>query len=399
MSKDKTIRPAQGNDPARAAVETGAVKAPGKAPEAGETQVAKAPTGRAAAGNSTAAVDATVKGREQQQQMLQFVEGRLANVSSVQQREIAETHRRPERDWWYQVADSQKQARGTTKPEPTEWHRVAEAYREAAAAIARGDLARGGALLRHAFEEDRKAFAKLTHLVHAGESERPRENPWHQKVQGFACGSVHVPKGISSLSDAIITAYDAVKDPPVRAEERKVVPIPGEEAEDKGKAKTEDQKKLAAVKPEVVEEKKPEAEKEEKAAVAMVAAEPEKAEAKPKAELAPTGEIAAGDKAPAAKGGRTDRLAAAAKKAEEAKKAAANQGDGSAAVEVAKEPIRPPEGAAKAEAAKAPEAPDVAKAEEASKKAKEEEEKTRPAFVQAAQEDTKRGAASSKKRA
>lgn len=363
MSKDQAKRAAQGNS-------AGATQAKAEAPKLGNVSVAE---------------EATAKGREQQAQMLQFIETRLAHASSVQQREIQQTFPHPEREWGHLVADAHKQDRGLTKPEPTEWNRVAEAYREAAQAIARGDLARGGALLRSAFDEDRKAYARLSNLVHASESERPHTNPWHAKVTGAPVGSVHVPKAITTLSETITAHYDAVKDPSVRPDQERTAPLVEAEVDDKGK----DEKKKEEA-PKTAKAEAPKAPVEVVEEVAAKAVEEDKEKEPPK-------------------NAREDRLAAAARRAAEAKKAVATAASGSVEGDLGAKDA--PKGAPGAEKApepakkaadvvaveKAPEAVvekvvevEAPKLEEASKKADEEKERAAPVIAKAAAEETQK---------
>jgi hypothetical protein len=239
MSKDRQIRPGQGNAAAAAAA---------------TAQKSAAPP----PGNAVKATDQLAKGREQQQQMLQFIEGRLAAISSAQKREILQTMPQEQRVWWDEVADSHKQEKGLTKPAPRHWHQAATHYREAAEAICRGDMQRGAALLRHAHQEDKKAFDALSTLARPHESEKPKENPWHQKVANLPCGSMNMPHGLSVLASRVIGERDGVSDPPVREEEKKkILPLANKDEEaDKGKAEEK-----AKVKPEVVDKAAEEAAK------------------------------------------------------------------------------------------------------------------------------------------
>ncbi|HMV67313.1 MAG TPA: hypothetical protein PKA64_10715 [Myxococcota bacterium] len=270
MSKDRLIRPGQGNAAAAAlATQKGAPPAPG---------------------NAVKATDQLAKGKDQQQQMLQFIEGRLAAISSAQKREISAIFPQEARVWWDEVADSHKQEKGLTKPEPRHWHQAATRYREAAEAICRGDMQRGAALLRQAHQEDKKAFESLSTLTPAHEAEKPKDNPWHDRVANLPTGSLNMPHSLSVLASRVIGERDGIADPPVREEERKATkPLEKEpEAEDKAKAAEQ-----AKVKPETIDRAAEEASKK---------AEDERKKVKPVLEKTDDVDL---DKEKAGKGGKT----------------------------------------------------------------------------------------------
>ncbi|MBN1336737.1 MAG: hypothetical protein JXB39_12335 [Deltaproteobacteria bacterium] len=102
---------------------------------------------------NTAMAERLTDARERRDALLDFVVARLRILQDAQALERALVDR-PE-VWERSVARGRS---GWVLPDATRWHGAARAYRDVARALARGDLARGVALLEEARSEERAAI-------------------------------------------------------------------------------------------------------------------------------------------------------------------------------------------------------------------------------------------------
>ena len=86
-----------------------AVEATKAGPTAAQAAPAPEPEKKRAPGNSATAATAQAAGQKQQDEMLQWIQGRLTTVAEVQRREVEQTSHRNRRAWWDEVADTHKQ--------------------------------------------------------------------------------------------------------------------------------------------------------------------------------------------------------------------------------------------------------------------------------------------------
>jgi hypothetical protein len=245
----------------------------------------KEPEQKRAPGNAATAATAQAAGQKQQDEMLQWIQGRLTTVAEVQRREVEQTSHRNRRAWWDEVADTHKQRKGIRKPEPGQWCDCARQYRDAARAAASGDAVQAARLMRQAVRSEQEAWERLTRLVQSEDLSRPTDFPWSRTVAAGPAPARQVPRGVEALAARIISEDTYVADSPVRLERRgPVEEAPAEEP-------VETPVKAAAVAPEVEQAKEP------------APPEVEKAEERPAADHAPPPRQAPPPRRPVRKGG------------------------------------------------------------------------------------------------
>lgn len=146
-------------------------------------------------------------------ELLKFIVQRLQNMQQVQAIEQGEMGR--ERQWFRALA---RGAPGYFLPDPTRWHEAAHLFKDAAKALARGDLARGGELLERALEAERAAYRSLPTMVTEeldstnDSAAAPPAELGHMASLG-ACGAVALPKGIEA-ADRILNIGDVMEGTP-----------------------------------------------------------------------------------------------------------------------------------------------------------------------------------------
>lgn len=94
--------------------------------------------------------------KDKRDQLLAFVEQRLAAMGQAQQAELDALKTR--QVWWDEVS---KGKAGYHLPDPTRWHKAAGLYRKATEALCAGNLGRAADLMKQAIEADRAAHESI----------------------------------------------------------------------------------------------------------------------------------------------------------------------------------------------------------------------------------------------
>jgi len=157
-------------------------------------------------------------GNATRDQLLTFLVQRLNSVRTAQLREISAAQPAEVRRWWMRASDSHKPE--YTKPEPTRWHTTARLYEEAAHALCRGDVKRGGALVEQAMAEEQRAFRGVSIVVKTDDLQQG-EDPTGalQIAQAQTAGECDAPAGLGVAHD-ILCENLVIEDMPVRRRPR-----------------------------------------------------------------------------------------------------------------------------------------------------------------------------------
>lgn len=151
------------------------------------------------------------QGNATRDEMLAFVLRQLDTVRELQLREQALTRKEAGFPWWRDVQNG-----AVGKPEPTRWKAVAAAYDAAVAAICRGDLKRGQALLEQAVAQQRETTAALTALVDRTDLQADADPSELAALVAEApsSGACAVPEDVRNRLDEIERVEATVKDQP-----------------------------------------------------------------------------------------------------------------------------------------------------------------------------------------
>ncbi len=158
---------------------------------------------------------------DQRDALLRYIVERLGNIRQVQLKEFAAVNRRsrpgPGGGWFRGMAMHWP---GFSLPDTGRWHKPAREYRDAARAIASGNLSRGAKLLQRAMDSERAAIDSAPGMLSLPIQEGGQEGDvsygpeaLEEIGEGEGCPAGALPEGLK-LADDILrldSAADQVK--------------------------------------------------------------------------------------------------------------------------------------------------------------------------------------------